>query len=154
MDEYLLGVAAEWDVMTQPAVISTHDVRFDTRGADVAPGIFDTPNVAQLHSARLALEHYDAMLESRPDSYWGNYRAAAACFALSRFDRAATHLERCLERRRATRRFTVRSPAASKNWATTGRCTRPIWRSSLLRTKPSGIDRVPSSARHGARQRA
>ena len=39
------------------------------------------------------------MLALRPGSFWGHYRAAAACFGLRRPDEAARHLAQCLERR-------------------------------------------------------
>jgi eukaryotic-like serine/threonine-protein kinase len=81
IDKYLLGVAAEWDFTTESAVQ------------------IDTQSLAQSQAAGRALGHYNAMLEIRPDSYWGNYRAAVACFALEEFDKAAGHLERCLKRR-------------------------------------------------------
>ncbi len=68
LDEYLLGVAAEYDRAPEAA-------------------------------ATEALDHYDNMLEYRPRSYWGHYRAAAMCYRLGRNDEAASHLRHCLKRR-------------------------------------------------------
>ncbi len=45
------------------------------------------------------MEHYDRTLTIRPGSFWGHYRAAAACFGLGRTAEAAAHLTRCLDRR-------------------------------------------------------
>ncbi|MGO9921842.1 MAG: protein kinase domain-containing protein [Isosphaeraceae bacterium] len=68
LDEYLLGVAAEYD--RKPEAAATE-----------------------------ALDHYDNMLEYRPRSYWGHYRAAAMCFRLGRNTEAESHLRHCLKRR-------------------------------------------------------
>ncbi|MGO9465089.1 MAG: protein kinase domain-containing protein [Isosphaeraceae bacterium] len=68
LDEYLLGVAAEY--------------RLDPEAA-----------------AAEALDHYETMLNLRPASYWGNYRAAAMCYRLGRNNEAASHLRDCLKRR-------------------------------------------------------
>lgn len=59
---------------------------------------------AELHQsnhddpARDALAHYRNVLRTRPLSFWANYRAAAAHFALHDYAAAAACLERCLER--------------------------------------------------------
>jgi len=68
LDEYLLGVAAEYD--SDPEAAATE-----------------------------ALGHYHNMLEVRPVSYWGHYRAAAVCYRLGRNAEAETHLRHCLKRR-------------------------------------------------------
>ncbi len=68
LDEYLLGVAAEYDREPEAAAME-------------------------------ALNHYDNMLEYRPSSYWGHYRAAAMCYRLGLNAEAERHLEHCLKRR-------------------------------------------------------
>jgi serine/threonine protein kinase/predicted Zn-dependent protease len=68
IDEYLLGVAAEYQLEPEAA-------------------------------ASQALDHYDNMLEYRPRSYWGHYRAAAMCFRLGQNADAVSHLRKCLNRR-------------------------------------------------------
>ena len=40
--------------------------------------------------------HFRKFLEIRPESYWGNYRAAGVCYVLGAFAESAQHLERCL----------------------------------------------------------
>ncbi len=45
------------------------------------------------------MAHYCALLELRPESYWGNYRAAVVSYALGSFAATARYLEKCLERR-------------------------------------------------------
>ena len=54
------------------------------------------PTVRGHQSARKALDHYRKLLAIRPDSYWGNYRAAGVCYVLGDFAAAAKHLDRCL----------------------------------------------------------
>jgi serine/threonine protein kinase len=68
LDEYLLGIAAEYQ---------------------------SEPKAA----AAAALDHYENVLESRPASYWGHYRAAAMCYRLGRNAEAESHLRHCLWRR-------------------------------------------------------
>jgi tetratricopeptide (TPR) repeat protein len=79
LDEHLLGFAAE----SEPG-----------SGAAEARGR-DDPRLA----IERALRHYDRVLTIRPGSFWGHYRAAAACFGLGRLAEAANHLARCLELR-------------------------------------------------------
>ena len=99
LDEYLLGFAAEWDVTASSVVPLEVGDPSRAAAAQSEPGIVDTRSLVQRQAARRALSHYSVMLELRPDSYWGNYRAAVASFALDEFGKAAGHLERCLKRR-------------------------------------------------------
>ncbi len=46
-----------------------------------------------------ALEHYEAVLAIRPDSFWAHYRAAATLFRARRFDDAIVHLRECQKKR-------------------------------------------------------
>jgi tetratricopeptide (TPR) repeat protein len=48
---------------------------------------------------RSALNHYEALLDRNPNSFWGHYRAAVVCFRLRRWSEAANHLEHCVRRR-------------------------------------------------------
>jgi tetratricopeptide (TPR) repeat protein len=54
---------------------------------------------ATFASTSEALQHYEAMLELRPDSYWGHYRAAVAAQVLERMADTVVHLQACLEKR-------------------------------------------------------
>ena len=78
LDEHLLGFVAE----SEPESRSPDEQAIDRR-----------PVIER------ALAHYERMLVIRPASFWGHYRAAAACFGLGRTAEAADHLARCLERR-------------------------------------------------------
>ena len=48
-------------------------------------------------NAVAALEHYRKLLATRPESYWGNYRAAGVCYVLGSFADSVQHLDRCLD---------------------------------------------------------
>ncbi len=91
VSEYLLGVAAkcEFDVSEDQAHRSADD-----------PLILESqvrrPTIRGRHSAANALEHFRKFLAIRPDSYWGNYRAAGVCYVLGAFAESSQYLERCL----------------------------------------------------------
>ncbi len=53
-------------------------------------------------NALAALDEYQRVLSDRPESYWGNYRAASVCFRLGRYAQASNHLDLCLRRRPQT----------------------------------------------------
>jgi tetratricopeptide (TPR) repeat protein len=109
LSEYLMGVAAEYDLDASHG--SPTNVTVNDSGLTVSsePG-HTQPHVRVRRNATRALAHYRKLLALRPDSYWGHYRAAGACYALGSFaDRAAgacyalgsfaetsEHLERCL----------------------------------------------------------
>ena len=78
LDEHLLGFVAECE-SEAPSPAARDDER-------------RTP-------IERALEHYQRVLALRPGSFWGHYRAAAACFGLGRPSDAARHLAECLDRR-------------------------------------------------------
>ena len=71
LDEHLLGFVAE----SEPESRSPDEQAIDRR-----------PVIER------ALAHYERMLVIRPASFWGHYRAAAACFGLGRTAEAADHL--------------------------------------------------------------
>lgn len=86
LDEHLLGFAAEIEPEPdEPATASDPDA------------------TSAALNRRLALEralgHYERMISIRPDSFWGHYRAAAACFGLGRTVQAVSHLRSCLDLR-------------------------------------------------------
>ena len=54
------------------------------------------PRMRVRGNAARALEHYRKLLDLRPDSYWGHYRAAGASYVLGSFSETTLHLERCL----------------------------------------------------------
>ena len=95
LNEYLLGVAAECDLE-----VSSGDeperatIRVDLDGA-IEPDPVYLPTAGRRKATR-ALDHYREVLALRPDSYWGHYRAAGACYLLGSFGETAEHLERCL----------------------------------------------------------
>jgi tetratricopeptide (TPR) repeat protein len=82
LDEHLLGFAAQCQSGSVPGSGDPNAPAQDRRSA-----------------IEQALGHYDKVLAIRPASFWGHYRAAAACFGLGRPSEAAHHLVRCLERR-------------------------------------------------------
>ncbi|MGC8638701.1 MAG: protein kinase domain-containing protein [Isosphaeraceae bacterium] len=90
LDEYLLGVAAE--LIDDPA----------------------TPPSDETGRARLALEHFQRLLAEKPDSFWGHYRSAVACFQLRIWPAAAGHLDHCLKLR--PRNAALRGQYASCLW--------------------------------------
>ena len=101
VDDYLLGVAAELEVESGPGRVEEPAVATEnSTGALRAP---DPSGELQKQSgfpgARRALEYYDRVLAWLPDSFWGHYRAAVACFRLKRWSQAAGHLDQCLLRR-------------------------------------------------------
>jgi eukaryotic-like serine/threonine-protein kinase len=98
LDEYLLGVAAECDL--DPQLDNATEVtksRLTCEPTSREPDCDPLPE-ARRRSAERALRHYLKLLELRPDSYWGHYRAAAACYVLGAFTETAQHLELCLKR--------------------------------------------------------
>ncbi len=91
VNEYILGVAAECEFeVSENRRIQLPDslVNFD-----LAPL---RPSVRGRESSARALEHYRKLLAIRPESYWGNYRAAGVCYVLGAFAESAQHLARCL----------------------------------------------------------
>ena len=91
MNEYLLGVAAEcaFEVSEKRPFESPSDLlNLDFRA-------LRAPVRGRESSAR-ALEHYGKLLAIRPESYWGNYRAAGVCYVLGAFAESAQHLARCV----------------------------------------------------------
>ena len=94
-----MGVAAECDLDASPG--NPMDATVSDSGLDAANDGEHTPTSCSRSSQRPrdALEHYRKLLALRPDSYWGHYRAAGACYALGSFSETAHHLERCLTTR-------------------------------------------------------
>jgi eukaryotic-like serine/threonine-protein kinase len=91
INEYLLGVAAEYEVElseNQPLELSADLVNLDS--------LVLRPRIRGRESSARALEHYRRLLAIRPESYWGNYRAAGVCYILGAFAESAQHLARCL----------------------------------------------------------
>src|SRR5262249_48930343 len=81
VSEYLLGVAAECDFDDSPGSQSQSatprlELRPTTDALDAETRMCVRGNAAR------ALEHYRKLLEIRPDSYWGHYRAAGASYVL------------------------------------------------------------------------
>jgi eukaryotic-like serine/threonine-protein kinase len=95
LNEYLMGVAAECDL--DPSSESQAHLAANQLDLGVASDPQPLPRTRR--NAEIALEHYRKLLVFRPDSYWGHYRAAGACYALGSFAEAALHLERCLAMR-------------------------------------------------------
>ncbi len=91
VSEYLLGVAAECEF--EAIDDDPHRSPDTLLSLDIA---LRRPTVRGRQSAAKALEHYRKLLAIRPASYWGNYRAAGACYVLGAFAESAQHLERCL----------------------------------------------------------
>jgi serine/threonine protein kinase/tetratricopeptide (TPR) repeat protein len=91
VSEYILGVAAECEFElseNQPIQLRDNLVNLDS-----AP---IRPTVRGRASSARALEHYRKLLATRPESYWGNYRAAGVCYVLGAFAESAQYLARCL----------------------------------------------------------
>ncbi len=82
LDEYLQGLAAELEDISEPRIEPQSD----------AP-------LPVLQNAQRALEHYDQLLARNPGSFWGHYRAAVVCFRMRQWSLAAGHLDCCLHRR-------------------------------------------------------
>ncbi len=101
VNEYLLGVVAECELDSEyRGPLSTNDA--PDKGGSNAGAMVREPQDPTRRAAERALDHYNNFLVSRPDSYWGHYRAAAASYGLgSRADVTATanHLAKCLSRR-------------------------------------------------------
>ena len=91
LSEYLFGVAAELEPEICQA--DTDASAEDSRGA---ASVSLQPTVRGQRNAACALSHYEKLLAIRPESYWGNYRAAGVCYVLGDFARTAQHLDRCL----------------------------------------------------------
>ena len=100
-NEYLLGVVAECELESNDPVTSTADVI----GAMEEPNsgaVVGDPQQRTRRAAERARDHYNKFLVSHPGLLWGHYRAAVVSYALggpANFADAATHLEKCLERR-------------------------------------------------------
>jgi serine/threonine protein kinase len=90
LNHYLLGVAAELEGETDVKA-SPGDTTPATHPGDAARG----PSRPGHEGSKRAVEQYDRMIALRPDSFWGHYRAAAACSRLGRWADAVGHLERC-----------------------------------------------------------
>ena len=91
LSEYLLGVALECEFeLSEDAIHQSPDSSLDPDAAPVGPSMRGRQNAAK------ALEHFRKLLAVRPESYWGNYRAAGVCYVLGAFAESAQHLERCL----------------------------------------------------------
>ncbi len=91
MNEYLLGVAAEFEFEVseqRPYPLPGGLVELDYRA--------NGPPILRRESSARAIEHYRKLLAIRPESYWGNYRAAGVCYVLGAFAESAQHLARCL----------------------------------------------------------
>jgi eukaryotic-like serine/threonine-protein kinase len=91
VSEYILGVAAECEFevsKNRPIQLPYNLVNLDSEPL--------RPTVRGRESSARALEHYRKLLAVRPDSYWGNYRAAGVCYVLGAFAESAQHLARCL----------------------------------------------------------
>jgi serine/threonine protein kinase/tetratricopeptide (TPR) repeat protein len=107
LDRYLLGVVAECEPEPQDGSLAAGIPTPTPLGSADVARILDAQARARLRAAERALRHYRAVLEVRPDSFWGHYRAAVASYALDRPDdphhvriaEAAAHLEACLNRR-------------------------------------------------------
>jgi serine/threonine protein kinase len=98
LTEYLMGVAAECDLEASPGSEKHPAVsEVDVNSADGLVPV--EPHGRVWRNSARALGHYRKLLALRPDSYWGHYRAAGACYALGSFAEAAWHLERCLAKR-------------------------------------------------------
>jgi eukaryotic-like serine/threonine-protein kinase len=95
LNEYLMGVAAECDLDAAPDSQTQLTANQLDTGAAGDP-LSTQPHVRARRTAAIALDHYRKLLVLRPDSYWGHYRAAGACYALGSFAEAALHLEFCL----------------------------------------------------------
>ena len=86
------------------------------------------------------------MLAWRPDSFWGHYRAAVACFRLKRWSQAAGHLDHCLRRRPDIAASEASLRRASVRWDHSTRRSRSATaRSSRHPITPSSTGREPSS---------
>ena len=102
-NEYLLGVVAEC------ALESVGGDAFHAPAATGRDGVESTGVVGFIaldertqRAAERALASYGEFLTNHPDSFWGNYRAAAVSYGLGgrvNFAKAAIHLQKCLHRR-------------------------------------------------------
>ncbi len=91
MNEYLLGVAAEFEFEVsekRPFPLPGDLANLDSRAI--------RPPILGRESSARALEHYRKLLAIRPESYWGNYRAAGVCYVLGAFAESAQYLACCL----------------------------------------------------------
>lgn len=87
LEEHLLGFVAEGEPEeSAPETKAT--------GLDAT-----RPALDRRAALECALGHYEQMTAIRPGSFWGHYRAAAACFGLGRTAEAVNHLRLCLESR-------------------------------------------------------
>ena len=111
--EYLFGVMAECELETDP-VGATLETGQKLTGS-TSPPVHRTDDDRTRRAAGKALAHYRTFLADHPDSFWGNYRAAALSYGLggrANFASAASHLEKCVRRHPITRCFTTTSPPA------------------------------------------
>jgi eukaryotic-like serine/threonine-protein kinase len=91
LSEYLLGVAAKCEFeLSEDHTLQSPDIPLDPDSAPMEP------SMRGRQSAAKALEHFRKLLAIRPESYWGNYRAAGVCYVLGAFAESAQHLDRCL----------------------------------------------------------
>jgi len=97
LSEYLLGVAAEYDLDLQLEGVRELAETPTTHGSTNRDSGGEPLVETRRRSAERALGHYRELLELRPGSYWGHYRAAAACYVLGSFAETAEHLEHCLK---------------------------------------------------------
>ena len=100
MNEYLLGIVAECECELEHLDAE--------RGDDVQRNRDSTADASSRYRERMrcaaqrVLDQYNGLLAVRPNSYWGNYRAAAVAFGLggiSNIAKSAGHLEECLKQR-------------------------------------------------------
>ncbi|MHB1556289.1 MAG: protein kinase domain-containing protein [Isosphaeraceae bacterium] len=94
LEEHMLGFAAEGEPESEA------EAEAETVGPGTATGSeASRPAYDRRAALERALGHYDRVIASRPGSFWGHYRAAAACFGLGRTAQAVDHLHRCLDAR-------------------------------------------------------
>jgi eukaryotic-like serine/threonine-protein kinase len=91
LSEYLLGVSVECEFeLSDDQTRQWPDNPLEPGSAPMGP------TLRGRQAAANALEHYRKLLAIRPQSYWGNYRAAGVCYVLGAFAESAQHLDRCL----------------------------------------------------------
>ena len=96
---YLMGVAAECDLSASPGSrLGTSD-KLARPDRSRQRHTFPTSPSRSRERCQRRSSTIASCCTLRPDSYWGHYRAAAACYALGSFAEAAMHLDRCLAMR-------------------------------------------------------
>ena len=98
LNAYLMGIAAECDFEVPLAEVPRREPTHLDADRLIEPAPANLP-FSDRHRAIRALYHYRELLAVRPDSYWGHYRAAGACYLLGSFRETTEHLDRCLELR-------------------------------------------------------